>query len=277
MKKIIILLLIITSCGKSNSKEREVNKPKNNSELTFNLIAHRGGVVTISTNPENSLGALKEAINKEYKMVEIDIRSTLDGVPIIHHDSVLAHLNKGEVKLVSALKLNEIQNIKITNKELMPYTLEEFVKTSNGNIGFLLDFKGNYPDEFYEKCIDILKVNNISNVKIAWSKKAKEIFSKKNYGKIGLNYSSFEKASLTSTFLKEDYFLLISAFDYNVDLINKAISLDLEIVVSVNLWKYGQRGITNTNIIKIDVDKMIMSGVKSFLIDSDLEFLFNKN
>ena len=51
----------------------------------YYLIAHRGGVVD-STKAENSLPALKAAIKRGYKMVEIDLRLTKDSVLIIHHD-----------------------------------------------------------------------------------------------------------------------------------------------------------------------------------------------
>jgi hypothetical protein len=260
------------SCAKLNSGKDE---SKNNGELTFNLIAHRGGIVDIPSLPENSLKALKEAINRSYKMVEIDIRSTLDGIPIIYHDSIIGDVNKGETRLMSSLTFEELQNIKERNNFLQPCTLEKFANTSNGEISFLLDFKGNYSSDFYKKCMDILKENNIPNVKIAWSKRAKEFFKQVNYGKIGLSYSDFEKATSKNTLLKEDYFLVISAFDYNEGLIKKANDIGVEVVVSVNLWKYGQRGITNTSVIKVDIDKMLDSGVQSFLIDSDLEFLFN--
>src|ERR1700761_6061583 len=52
---------------------------------SFYLIAHRGGVVD-STNVENSLPALKDAIAKGYRAVEFDMRLTKDGVLIIQHD-----------------------------------------------------------------------------------------------------------------------------------------------------------------------------------------------
>lgn len=54
-------------------------------EKGYRLIAHRGGVVD-STAAENSLAALKKAVDAGYWMVEIDLRLTRDSVLIIHHD-----------------------------------------------------------------------------------------------------------------------------------------------------------------------------------------------
>lgn len=50
------------------------------------LIAHRGGVVD-STYTENGLPALQQARKQGYKMVEIDMRVTKDGVLITNHDA----------------------------------------------------------------------------------------------------------------------------------------------------------------------------------------------
>lgn len=49
------------------------------------LIAHRGGVVD-SITPENSKEALLKAAEKDYWMIEVDMRLTKDGVLITHHD-----------------------------------------------------------------------------------------------------------------------------------------------------------------------------------------------
>lgn len=49
------------------------------------LIAHRGGVVT-SAIPECSLAAIREASRWRYDLVELDVRETKDGVPVIFHD-----------------------------------------------------------------------------------------------------------------------------------------------------------------------------------------------
>jgi len=49
------------------------------------LIAHRGGVIT-ERSPECSLAAIELAAESGYSMVELDVQSSLDGVPIVFHD-----------------------------------------------------------------------------------------------------------------------------------------------------------------------------------------------
>ena len=156
----------------------ETSESYTNLRSNFKLIGHRGGVVN-TLNIENSLLALNEAIKRAYDMVEIDIHFTSDGLPVIHHNSDLSNLY-GETTPIESLTMEKIQNIKTVNSGVLPYSLEEFAIASDGTIGFLLDFKGNgYSNFYYDICIDILKRNNISNVKIAWSKEAKNIFTKK--------------------------------------------------------------------------------------------------
>ena len=52
------------------------------------LIAHRGGVIT-ERSPECSLAAIELAAESGYSMVELDVQSSLDGVPIVFHDESL--------------------------------------------------------------------------------------------------------------------------------------------------------------------------------------------
>jgi hypothetical protein len=49
----------------------------------YRLIAHRGGIVDES-HAENSPGSIEAAIKRGYWMLEVDIRRTRDGEPILH-------------------------------------------------------------------------------------------------------------------------------------------------------------------------------------------------
>lgn len=62
-----------------------LNAEEMNHKFTCNIIGHRGGVVD-SITPENSREALLKAVDRNYWMVEIDMRLTKDGVLITHHD-----------------------------------------------------------------------------------------------------------------------------------------------------------------------------------------------
>lgn len=48
------------------------------------LIAHRGGVIAAGA-PENSLPAIRLAAEEGYHLVELDVRASSDGVPVLFH------------------------------------------------------------------------------------------------------------------------------------------------------------------------------------------------
>ncbi|HHY11230.1 MAG TPA: hypothetical protein GX529_01235, partial [Firmicutes bacterium] len=72
-------------------------------------VAHRG--LHDSTRDENSLGAFANAISHGYA-VELDVRLTKDGVPVVIHDSKLDR-TFGIDKLVSKMLLADLKKLKL--------------------------------------------------------------------------------------------------------------------------------------------------------------------
>ncbi|WP_062397363.1 glycerophosphodiester phosphodiesterase family protein [Methanogenium cariaci] len=69
------------------------------------IVGHRGGAQAI--HPENTVTALKEGMRCA-DFVEIDIRLTKDGIPVVMHDATLDRTTDGS-GLVSEKTLREIQ------------------------------------------------------------------------------------------------------------------------------------------------------------------------
>lgn len=74
------------------------------------VIAHRGNS---SSAPENTLAAIREAINLGTDCVEIDIRCTKDCVPILIHDPAIGRVT-GDMGNVSDLTLEEIHALHVS-------------------------------------------------------------------------------------------------------------------------------------------------------------------
>lgn len=74
----IMLLLCLGAAFQSQAQYGDVK-----------LIAHRGGVVDDTTD-ENSLASVKKAAEQGFAMVELDVRTTKDGVLVVHHDRNLS-------------------------------------------------------------------------------------------------------------------------------------------------------------------------------------------
>ena len=85
-------------------------------------IAHRGGG---EDHPENSLAAIAQAVDLGYRYVEIDIRATRDGVPVLFHDETLERMT-GSGGGIEDLAWAEVQPLRLQGKEAIPRLEEVF-------------------------------------------------------------------------------------------------------------------------------------------------------
>ncbi|MCY7282403.1 MAG: glycerophosphodiester phosphodiesterase [Cyanobacteria bacterium CAN_BIN43] len=91
------------------------------------IIAHRGGA---SIARENTIAAFEEAIALQADLIELDVRSTQDGVLIIHHDAAI------QQQPIEALTWAEIQQLDPD----VP-TLAEAIACCKGRIGLDVEIK----------------------------------------------------------------------------------------------------------------------------------------
>lgn len=97
------------------------------------IIGHRGGARNVDFLPlsENSTDMMKMAAQLGANGVEIDVRMTKDGVPIIFHDSFLSvHTIKGKIYggLIHNHTLEELKRIELRKGGRVP-TLQECLHT----------------------------------------------------------------------------------------------------------------------------------------------------
>jgi len=108
------------------------------------VVAHRGVKMKA---PENTLPAIQLAIDMGYNYVEIDVRYTKDGVPVLLHDETLDRTTDG----AGPLKEHTLEQIKKLDAgawfDSTKYagtripTLEEALAAMQGKIGLYLDQK----------------------------------------------------------------------------------------------------------------------------------------
>jgi len=94
--------------------------------------------------PENSLGALQEAIRLGVDIAEVDIRQTKDHVLVIMHDGKVDRTTNGKGALTDLtyqqlMELRLLQDGKPTDEKVP--TLEQVLKMAKGKILIDLDFK----------------------------------------------------------------------------------------------------------------------------------------
>ncbi|MFC3791835.1 cadherin-like beta sandwich domain-containing protein [Paenibacillus sp. GCM10012307] len=109
------------------------------------IVAHRGN--WLNGLPENGLDSIRESIDEGVDMVELDIRTTRDGVPVLMHDSNVNRTTtgRGEVRSLTLAQLKQLclknSDGSITSPcETIP-TLEEAMALARGNIMVNLDIK----------------------------------------------------------------------------------------------------------------------------------------
>jgi glycerophosphoryl diester phosphodiesterase len=108
------------------------------------VIAHRGAHVGI---PENSLPAIKKAIELHCDFVEIDTRLTKDGHIVSVHNSSVDEYVVGSKGKVNDFTLEEIKKLDIGEKTGPNWkntripTIEEILQVCKGKIGIYLDLK----------------------------------------------------------------------------------------------------------------------------------------
>jgi len=128
-------------------------------------IAHRG---SSADHTENTLSAVKLAINQKADMIEGDIRFTKDNIPILFHDRTLKRLSGKRVR-IKGLTLRKIKNISLKKQEKV-VSLEEFLARAKGNIDVILDIKVAGREK---KIISIIEKKSMVNMVIISSRHIK--------------------------------------------------------------------------------------------------------
>jgi len=99
-------------------------------------IGHRGAA---GHAPENTLTAIRKGIELGADFVEIDLRSTADGVLVALHDATVNRTTNGKGR-VDTLSLADIRTLNAGKDERIP-TLEEVLKIATGGTGLMLELK----------------------------------------------------------------------------------------------------------------------------------------
>lgn len=131
------------------------------------IIAHRGAS---GLAPENTLAAIKKAIELKADIIEVDVHQTKDSVVVIIHDRAIDRTTNGEGKIEN-MYYNQIRQYDAGEwfnssfrGEKIP-TLDEVLSLVNGQTKLMIEIKGNdkiYPNIEYHT-YKLLKQHNALN------------------------------------------------------------------------------------------------------------------
>lgn len=100
------------------------------------IIAHRGASARL---PENTLAAVRGAVEDGADMVELDVRVTRDGVPVVIHDSTIRRI-LGVRRAVRDLTWHELEGLMQSQVGHVP-RLVELLEALGGEVPLDLELK----------------------------------------------------------------------------------------------------------------------------------------
>lgn len=105
--------------------------------LTDWPIAHRG--LHDDGIPENTLGSFEAAIDAGYT-IELDVRETADGVPVVYHDRTLRRLTGRDV-VVSEATWDDVRDLTLLDSGEGVPRLSDALATIDGQVPVLVEVK----------------------------------------------------------------------------------------------------------------------------------------
>ena len=229
------------------------------------LIAHRGGVIT-ERSPECSLAAIELAAESGYSMVELDVQSSLDGVPIVFHDRSLLTAC-GRLGRTSDYSASELLTFVYTGTSQKILSLEIALRKCRAlGLGVMLDLKHGREDAPFLDRVDQLITRcqlTTAAVSISGSVEAREQLKHIMFTPTNGQMSRFnrgENVDLKGTFwfgLPRD----LSSTD-----VARLKACGAYVFPAINTFRYPKEG--HRELARKDIKRLVSDGVDGFQIDS---------
>ncbi|GAB2551752.1 glycerophosphodiester phosphodiesterase [Rufibacter soli] len=156
------LLLFLSACGSSGTPDKVILYKKQARQVT--VIAHRGAS---GLAPENTLAAVKKALETSADLIEIDIHLSKDGEVVVIHDATVDRTTTGAGR-VGDLTLKELKALDAGIKhdssfagERIP-TLGQVLRAVKGKKKLLIELKKgeeDYYEGLEEKTLQLIRDN----------------------------------------------------------------------------------------------------------------------
>lgn len=142
------------------------------------ITAHRGGAAIA---PENTLAAIRQAIQDGADWVEIDVQETRDGVVVVVHDSDLLRVANAALKVRNA-SLEELQQIDIGSRfspefsdQRVP-TLQEVLELCRDQVGVNIELKYyGFEQNLEQRVAELIEATGMENQIVLMSLETKGI------------------------------------------------------------------------------------------------------
>jgi len=234
----------------------------------YKLIAHKGGIVE-GRYGEYDPASIREAINKGYSMLEVDVRPTKEGILIVNHDHNFSRFYN-DPRRASDMTWDEVKQLRAEKGNYRPLLFEELAQMCKGKVNLMIDVKGDQPPEFYARLEEIMEKYGLLTQSYFIDTKAKDHL----WGKAKFSVRANEIQLLMEKQQKgEDiachYFLFENGNRLSSESIKWCQQNDVTVVPSVNIWQYKNENYLRGA--KRDIEYFKACGVTEFQIDSDFD------
>src|ERR1041384_6364020 len=118
LRNISLLLSLVFTCTFAKAQDNSDRFPiiskafHDRSSKVIMIASHRG---THLEAPENSIAAFRKAIELGIDIIELDVRCTKEGIPVVMHDKTVDRTTNGKGK-VEDLTLEQIKQLRLKHK-----------------------------------------------------------------------------------------------------------------------------------------------------------------
>ena len=237
------------------------------------LIAHRGGVVTTDT-PECSLAAIRLAKEQGFAMVELDVRKSLDGVPIIFHDNELKK-SCGIDNNIANMESEQITKIKFAQSNQTICTLDRALDECRLlSLGVMLDVKVKEDAQFFKTVADLIKRRKYesSTITISGDQALRQCF--KGVVMLTISGDEFKQVQQGKHIdLRGKYWFGLPD-KIPCDMVKRLHQNGAYVIPAINTFRYPKEN--HYELARRDINRLIKVGVEGFQIDSVYRPLFDK-
>ncbi len=162
-------------------------------DKSVKVIAHRGASLE---EPENTLKAIKRALEIGVDWIEIDVQLSSDGVPVVIHDETLCRTTNAEKGLrIRSLESNQVKVYDAgawfhgMSTEVRVPTLDEVLKLDFGSTGLMIEIKDDIKHDLSHAVFSLLGECSLKDLVIgSFSAESLSFFHKKypRYELIGI-------------------------------------------------------------------------------------------
>ncbi|MCW5966500.1 MAG: glycerophosphodiester phosphodiesterase family protein [Bryobacterales bacterium] len=246
--------------------------PRLYADERFYLAAHRGGVVD-ETHPENSIASVLAAISRNYWMIEVDVRATRDGEPILQHDATFERYF-GDPRRPEAMSWAEVRQLRSTPGNRAPLHFDEMCALAEGKLRLMLDLKGTeFPKLYLQRIEDTMRRHGLlEGACTLGGGMVKEHFA----GKILL--STGRKQLREEATRKKDVAHRYFLFELGSVMDSEAVSLcaahGVMCMAAINTFRYEMAKVDHWEGAANDIRRLRALGVRHFQIDSIYDRFF---